>query len=116
MGGCPYVIAIIGTWLVGGCAIFTETQGSGLDLTGFGDKVCHEGDNYIKAIVIWSKVWSINDPVLRNWGACVDTAFGSVKIVKMDQSVVGKLLHYTSRKVSMRISRWRLLPMKGDDR
>ena len=73
----PYILAIIGTRMVGGCVIFTEAQESGLDLTGFGNKFCHKGDNYIKAIVIWSKFWSINDLILQNWEACVDTAFGT---------------------------------------
>jgi hypothetical protein len=31
----------------------------------------------VKAIVVWSKFRSINDSILRNWGACVDTVFGT---------------------------------------
>jgi hypothetical protein len=46
-----------------------------LDLPGFCNKFCQKGDNYIKAIIIWSKFWSINDFILQNWGACVDTVF-----------------------------------------
>jgi hypothetical protein len=36
-----------------------------------------ESDNWVKAIVVWSKYWNINDFILRNWGACVDTIFGT---------------------------------------
>jgi hypothetical protein len=56
----PCVLALIGTKVDGGCAIFMETQKLGLDLPRFGSQFCQE-DNYVKAIVIWSKFWSIND-------------------------------------------------------
>ena len=62
----PCVLALIGTKVVGGCVIFTETRKSGLDLPGFCNKFCQKGDNYIKAIIIWSKFWSINDFILQN--------------------------------------------------
>jgi hypothetical protein len=38
-----------------------------------------------------------------------------VKIIKMDQSVIRRLLHCTNRKVPMKVGRWRLVPMEGDD-
>ena len=28
----------------------------------------------------WGEFWSINDFILRNWGACVDTVFGHVSL------------------------------------
>ena len=34
----PYVLALIGTKVVGKCAIFNEIQKSGLDLHGFGNR------------------------------------------------------------------------------
>jgi hypothetical protein len=52
MNGCFYVLAIIGTEMVGGCAIFTKAQKSGLDLTEFSGNFCHKRDNYVKAIII----------------------------------------------------------------
>jgi len=64
MGCCPYILTIIGTGMVGGCAIITEARESWLDLIGFGNRFCHEVDNYMKAIVIWSKFQSINDFIL----------------------------------------------------
>jgi hypothetical protein len=39
-----------------------------------------------------------------------------VKIIRVDQSAVGKLMYCTNRKVPMKISRWRFLPMRGGDR
>ena len=39
-----------------------------------------------------------------------------VKIIEIGQSVIGRLLHCTNRKVPMKISRWRLVPMEDDDR
>ena len=38
-----------------------------------------------------------------------------VRIIDMDQSAIGRLLHCTNRKVPMKISRWTLVPMEGDD-
>jgi len=66
MSGCSYILAIIGIRMVGDYAIFTKTQKSRLDLTGFDGKICHKRDNYVNAIIIWSKFQSINDFILRN--------------------------------------------------
>jgi len=48
----PCVLTLIGTKVVGGCAIFMETRKSWLDLPGFGSKFCQGEDNYVKAIII----------------------------------------------------------------
>jgi len=50
--------------MVRGCVIFTEARKSGLNLIGFGNKFYCEIDNYMKAIIIRGKFWSINDFIL----------------------------------------------------
>jgi len=55
----PCILALIGTKVVGDCAIFMETQKLGMDLPRFGSKFCQE-DNYVEAIIMWSKFQSIN--------------------------------------------------------
>jgi len=37
-----------------------------------------EGNNYEKGVIIRREFWSINDFILQNWGACVDSIFGQV--------------------------------------
>jgi len=34
-----------------------------------------EKSNYEKGVIIRTEFWTINDFILRNWGACVDTVF-----------------------------------------
>jgi len=44
-----------------------------------------EGNNCEKGIIIRREFWSINDFILQNWEACVDTIFGheSGKLMKL---------------------------------
>jgi len=56
--------------------IFTKIWKSGLRLFGFGNKFLQKGNNYEKVVIIWREFQSINDFILENWGACVDTIFG----------------------------------------
>ena len=58
------VLDIVRAGMVESYAIFTKAQGSRLDLPGFDDRSCQEEDNYVKAIIIWSKFRSINDFIL----------------------------------------------------
>jgi len=73
MDGFPYNLARV----VGRFEIFTLIRGSKLRLFGFGNKIFIIRKAIVKrGIIIWSEFRSINDSILQNWGACVDTVFG----------------------------------------
>ena len=84
MDYCFGILTIIRARVVENCAIFTEVRESGLDL--ITDQVLAwrmSYGNWAKANVIWSKFQSINSFILRNWGACVDTVFARVKMIRV---------------------------------
>jgi len=56
--------------------VFTEMWRSELRLFGFGNKFLSEGNNYENVVIIRREFRSINDFILRNWRAYVDTVFG----------------------------------------
>jgi len=66
-----------------------------------------KGNNCEKGVIIRREFWSINDFILQNWGACVDTVFGHVagRIMKLG-SADGKVM--TGQQGSCR---WPMIPM-----
>jgi len=61
-----------------------------------------EGNNCEKGIIIRREFRGINDFILQNWGACVDTIFGHVS-GKINEAWIGRLKSddWSTRKLSM---------------